>query len=103
MDVVREFAHSRQENAAKNHPSRSIFFREISAMRIGSKAPGRLASLLLVPTLLASAQAFAWVDTKTQAMPLTKLASTGAVAASTPMQIVVGLGLRNEAALDDFI
>ncbi len=66
-------------------------------------APTRLASLLLVPMMLASAQASAWVNTKTQAMPLTKAVSLGAMPATAPLNIVVGLKLRNRAALDSFL
>jgi subtilase family serine protease len=67
------------------------------------RAPGRLASLLLLPALFVSAQAFAWTSTKTQALPLSKAVTLGPVAAATPMSVVVGLKLRNRAQLDSFI
>ncbi|HZP12406.1 MAG TPA: S53 family peptidase [Nevskiaceae bacterium] len=72
-------------------------------MLVRSMAPRRLASLLLVPALLASTQAFGWANTKTQAMPLSKAVNLGPVAAATPMNVVVGLKLRNRAQLDSFI
>jgi subtilase family serine protease len=55
---------------------------------------------LLTP---AAARAESWINTATQAIPLTGLSGISPLAASTPMHITVGLLPQNKAQLDAFV
>jgi pseudomonalisin len=62
-----------------------------------------LATLLLSATLSSALAGSSWTATATKAENLRNAISLGAAPASTPLRIAVGLKIRNQGALDNFL